>query len=1132
MFCTPCLPRLVCCVLLILVGTSSADSLIPPQLKFKSVLTNQIEKLGYINTIVQDEDGFLWFGAIQGLARYDGYEIKYYRENPDIPGSLPSNWIKSLLVTRNGQLWLVTHEGICKFKADTDNVECLQLPAQQEEAAPLTFYFMFEDSQGKYWLSTSRGLRIYDPVLNTYSKAPSAIDSLLPPLRDSETNFVTSMAEQPDGKLWIGTYDAGIFSFNRSTNKVQQYNTENGLKTNKILDLMVDSRGALWVGTLGNGLLHFDSRENRFLRLQHSSNEKADTVWSINEDNQGLIWIGDGTGVHLYDPVYQQFAAYSYVEGVRDGPGNFVSRTIYHDNTGGTWIGYFPSGVDRIDHLASQFRNYRHNPSDPQSLADGGVISTLEDETGNLWIGCGFGLSYLDRKTQTFTTWQHDEKNPNSLSGSTILDMDIDASGNLWIGAWDRGLNKLNRATMTFSHFIENANKPGHLFGREPWAVLVDSHNTLWIGTEKGLNRFNSNTETFQKVMPSDESGSELDNLYIREIHEDSTGMLWIGSFNGLYKLDPVSGEFLLHFKHDPKDIHSLSSDQVISILEDGERTLWVGTNGKGLNKIDPDSKQITRIGEKEGLVNLNVSSILEDQTGGLWLSTYQGLTRYDKTKKSFTIFSEGDGPIGNLYNRNSASRLRSGELAFGSTRGLTIFSPLQLETQGIAPQVAITRFSIFNKPVLPGDNSVLKKSIVKTKQIELQYNDSVFSFEFSALDFNSPAENRYSYRLLGFEENWNNVGTKRDATYTNIDPGEYVLQVRATNNNGIWSEQPREIKITVKPPWWDTPWAWIGYTVLVLGGLYRMMYVNRSKLAYERTKLEQERAIVKQLKEIDQMKDQINKELDIKVEERTEALRREHKNVVHAQRALKLLNAKLEEMSVTDMLTGLKNRRFLYQMIGTDIAVLSRQWSKNRKSISEYEEAEGLTFVILDIDHFKRINDKFGHAAGDSTLEQLSKVLLSNVRDSDYVIRWGGEEFVIVLRHLPRSPSFLIAQRLYNSVKSYKVILNDDVIIDIRCSVGMAFYPFLALRPNALGWEQVLNLADQALYCAKESGRDCWVSVEASSEIEEPEKFANLLMAEGLHNKSVLKHLEIRSSKPRKSLIWFAKSPAKNQTG
>lgn len=1129
MFFTTYLTRSVCCVLLVLASTSSADSLIPPQLKFKSVLTNQIEKLGYLNTIVQDEDGFLWFGAIQGLARYDGYEVKYYRADSTIPGSLPSNWIKSLLVTRDGHLWVVTHEGVCKFIADSDSFDCLRLPAQQSEVASATYYFMFEDSQGKYWLSTSLGLRIYDPVLRTFSKAPSALDNLLPPLPHSESNFVTDMVEQPNGNLWIGTYNAGIFFYNRASDKVHYFNTDDALETNKILDLMIDSRGVLWVGTLGNGLLYFNSRENHFNRLQHSASEKADTVWSVREDNQGLFWIGDGTGVHLYDPVYQKFAAYSYVEGLHDGPGNFVSRIIYHDKTGGTWIGYFPSGVDRIDQLASQFQNYRHIPSDPLSLADGGVISTLEDEHGNLWVGCGFGLSYLDRKMQTFTTLQHEENNPDSLSGSTVLDMDFDASGNLWIGAWDRGLNRLNRLTMTFSHFMEEADNPRSLFGREPWAVLVDSYDTLWVGTEKGLNRFDANTETFQKVMPLDANGSELANLYVREIYEDSRGMLWIGSFNGLFKLDPVSGHFLQHYKHDPNDNSSLSSDQVISIFEDREHALWVGTNGEGLNKIDQNSGQITRIAERDGLVNLNVSGILEDQLGSLWLSTYQGLTRYDKKNQSFTIFSEGDGPVGNLYNRNSASRLKSGELVFGSTRGLTIFNPLQLDKKSFAPPVAITRFSIFNKPVLPGENSVLKKSIVKTEYIELQHDDSVFSFEFSALDFNSPAENRYSYRLSGFEESWNNVGTKRDATYTNIDPGEYILQVRATNNNGVWSEQPRQIFITIKPPWWDTPWAWIAYILLALGGLYRIMYVNRSKLTYERTKLEQERAIVKQLKEIDQMKDQINKELDIKVEERTEALRREHKNLVNAQRELKLLNAKLEEMSVTDILTGLKNRRFLYQSIDADIAMLTRQWSKNRKLVSEYEEAEGLTFVILDIDHFKRINDKFGHAAGDSALEQLSKILLSNVRDSDYVIRWGGEEFVIVLRHLPRSASFIIAQRIYSAVKGYKVTLNDDAIVDIRCSMGMAFYPFLALRPTALSWEQVLNLADQALYCAKDSGRDSWVSVEAPSEIEEPEKFANLLLNEGIANPMLLKQLEIRSSKPRKSLTWFAKTHDEN---
>lgn len=1110
-------------LLLVTAISSSATSLIPPQLKFRSILTSDIEKLAYINDIIQDDEGFLWFGAIQGLARYDGYKIKIYRHDADDPHSLTSSTIQALERTRDGSLWVLTNAGACKYLPDNDNFNCLQLPGIDKQHPP-AYYSFYEDDNGHIWLSTSLGLKILDPHSRGLVDVPSALTEPLAPIRDSEANVVSDIVRDNDGRLWLGTYDNGLLRYDPATETVSRFTTEDGLGENKIRDLFIDSKGSLWIATLGGGLQQYSEANNDFTLIQHSSTEKKREVWSITEDKNGLFWIGDGTGVHLYDPVYKEFASYSYVEGLQDGPGNFVTRVIYHDNTDGTWVGYFPSGVDRIDRRASQFRNYRHDPTDPHSLADGGVLSTLEDEIGNLWVGCGFGLSYLDRVSRKMTTYKNEADNPHSLSGSTILDMDMDADGQMWIGAWDKGINRLDRESMRFTRYMEDASKPGTLFGREPWAVLVDSRNTLWVGTEKGLNRYLPQTDSFEKVMPKNAEGETAEQLYIREVYEDSTGMLWIGSFNGLYAFDPTQDAYVKHYRHDPANDQTISSDQVISVFEDRTGNIWVGTNGRGLNKIDLQTGEILHYLENDGLINLNVSGIVDDQAGHLWLSTYQGLVRLNTSNNTFTNFTKGDGPVGNLYNRNSPSRLRTGELVFGSTRGLTIFDPMKLDDESRTPRVAITDFAIFNESVSPGEDSVLKKSIIKAEHIDLNYDQSVFSFEFAALDYNSPGENRYSYRLLGFEDKWNNVGTQRHATYTNLDPGNYRLQVRAANNYGIWSEEAREITLRIHPPWWDTPLAWLSYLLIFVGGVFRMAYVYRNKLTFERQKLEQERAIVKQLKEIDRLKDQINRELDIKVEERTRELQSEHKRVVEAQRELKLLNSRLEEMSVTDQLTGLKNRRFLYQSIDADISLLARQWSDLRKVEKKQGELEGLTFAVLDIDHFKNINDKYGHTAGDSVLTQLSDVICENVRESDFVIRWGGEEFVVVLRHLPRSASFQIAQRIFNAIRSHKATLNRETIIDMRCSMGIVFFPFLALNPDALGWEQVLNIADQALYCAKHSGRDCWVSVEAPVSLENQQAFAKNLLKYGLTSDEVLPHLNIHSSCTKEKLVWFRK--------
>ncbi|MDN4501360.1 diguanylate cyclase [Alteromonadaceae bacterium BrNp21-10] len=1109
-------------------ASSFAVSNFPTQVKFNHILSSELEKIGYIHGIAQDQDGFMWFAALQGLARYDGYKLKIFRHDPQQPKSLSHNWVKSIVNTSRGQMWAVSHLGLCLYIAPQENFQCATIKDNQQKTT-VTFSTLFEDSEGQFWVSTSLGLKMFDPVKRVFTDVPSKLAALMAPIENREDNFVEEITEDQSGNLWFGLMGNGLVRYHQHSGEITHFvaNAEvpGSLASNKILDVYIDSKNTLWIGTLGQGVQYFNPDSNSFIQFIHNESEKAEAVWNIVEDHQGMYWIGDGTGVHIYDPQLNEVKNYIYKEGLQGGPGNFVGRYIYIDSSDNLWIGYFPSGVDMVDPTTSQFHNYIHDPANLHSLADGGVLTTLEDGDGNLWVGSGFGLNFLNRQTQQFTRYVHDDGNANSISGSTVLDIAQQDDGILWIGSWDRGLNRLDPKTMKFKHYIENEQSSNSLLGREPWSILVDDQQQLWVGTEKGVNRYQPQSDDFKEVMPNNEQGAPVGVLYTRQITQLSSGLLWLATFNGVYVLDPLTDEYQQHYAHNSQDSTSLSNDQVLSIFEDSHQQIWIGTNGAGLNLFNQDEQTFRHFGLDHGLPDLVISSIIESPAGELWVSTFQGLARFDRQTETFRVFDKGDGLLGNLFNRNSASLLSSGELVFGSSRGLSIFDPTTLRPNNNIPPVVLTDFSIFNKSVKLSDDGVLKSAINKTNSISLDHTQSMFSFEFAALDFKSPEENQFAYRLLGFEEQWNEVGNKRTATYTNLDAGDYLFQVKASNNDGVWNEHPTEIKLIIYPPIWKTPQAYAIYTLLVLSLLYRVVRVQQSKMAYSKLMLQKERAIVRRLEELDQMKDEVNQDLDKKVAERTEELKKEHHRLLQMQEELHQVNKKLEEASVTDPLTGLKNRRYLRESIETDIAMVVRDY---RELNAEVVDLNDLTFIVLDIDYFKVINDQYGHAGGDAILIQMSELLKEQFRTSDFLIRWGGEEFVIVIRHIPREMAKTSIARFHQAIQRHAFYTESKQQITVSCSMGAAALPFYKHSPELLSWEQVINIADRAMYCAKESGRNCWVWLDDDKEQRlqnHPYDYASFI--DNIHNHVKTGLLQVESSMPVNNLVWNRSNPS-----
>lgn len=830
------------------VGNARAAAA-PLHLSFRHILPDQLEPIGFVTAIVQDRDGFLWFGGASGLAKYDGYAVTIYQHQDKQPGSLSNSLINHLYVTRAGVLWVATQNGLNVYDPDTDTFRAYRHQSESPYGLSVNdVRVILEDSQQRLWLGTRGGFHQFLPENGTFTRY------FYEPYPESGGDSVVwALAESRDGQIWIGNHTGGLTRFEPLDNSFRHYRHHPQRKTslshNDVRSLLVDSRGDLWVGTYSGGLSLLPAGSEEFTRFSFDIRNKSDIVWAIVEDRRGQIWVGDGGAVNMRD-LAGTWHRFSYNENDPDSPGNHVVNSLFEDRAGDMWVGFFPSGVDRVDRQASVFRNFLHNPSDNNSLPDGGILATYEDERQNLWIGAGFGLSYFDREAQTFTRFRHDPANPRSLAGDTALCLEGDESGDLWVGIWGAGLHRFNPRTGESRVYAPVEKDPRSLFGREPWALLRDRSGVLWIATELGVNRYNRETDDFTHFVPhiSQMNGDTV--LYTRALHEDSQGNLWVGSIRGLYLLDRNTGEFE-RFRHRP-GANSLSADFVKAIYEDRSGRLWIGTHGGGLNRLELPSRRFTVYGQAQGLPDEVVTSITEDNQGKLWVSTQKGLARLDPTTGSFRAYDKRHGLPGNLFNGNTATRTARGEMVFGSSKGLTLFNPEELWDNEYVPPVVITDFQVFNKPVAVAPDTPLNKAPGRVETIYLDHDQSVFSFAFAALNYRSPEENQYAYRLEGFDKTWHRVGKKRAATYTNLDPGSYLFHVIGSNDEGRWNEKGAQVWVVVRPPLWRSWWAYGAYFLAAVGLIFLMLRFQLKKEAFER-----ERTLNLRLQELDRLKDE-----------------------------------------------------------------------------------------------------------------------------------------------------------------------------------------------------------------------------------------------------------------------------------
>ncbi len=849
-------------------------------LKFEHLSVEHGLSNSEITSILQDSKGVLWFGTMLGLNRYDGYSFTVYKHDPDDPNSLISNFILSaaLCEDRSGVLWVGTSEGLNRFDREKETFARYQHnPDNPNSLSNNAVMALCEDRDGVLWIGTVGGglNKLVLPVPNSgkdskgfqeelavfvhYTHAPNNPSSL-------SNNYINEIYEDRSEVLWVATRD-GLNRFDRETETFARYysnpDNPNSLSSNIITSIQEDRSGVLWIGTWDGGLnklVPTDGKESApiFIHYKHDpydANSLSSNMMypnSIYEDLSGVLWVATGNGLNKFERKKDTFTRY---EKNIDQPHSLRSNivySLYEDRSGAFWVGT-QNGLHEFDQDKQKFTHYAQVSHDPNSLSGNDIIALFEDRTGTLWIGTGDGgLNKFDRETGKFTHYAHHRNDPNSLSHDQVNAIFEDRLGMLWIGT-PGGLNKLDRKTGKFNRYFHNPENPNSLSFPHVWSIYEDTAGVLWFGTGYGLNRFNRETETFTHYMPNPlETEPYLDNS-VFSMHEDHIGGFWIAlQTGGLSKFDRET-EIFTRYKHDPQQPGSLSNDGVTAIHEDHAGVLWVGTHG-GLNKFDNTKKIFTHYREKDGLPADAVLGILEDGKGNLWLSTKNGLSKFNPQTATFRNYDKSYGLQDNVFQGLTYCKsARTGEMFFGGYNGFNVFHPDSIKDNPYIPPVVIIHFEHYNTDEAK-EKPLVEKGISEKQRIELSYKDNILTFEFAALSYLNNAKNQYAYKLEGFNDNWIHLGTKRDVTFTNLDPGEYTLRVKGSNNDGVWNEEGASLKITITPPWWKTWWAYTLYGLMFAGAIAGYI---RYKTQAQAKELARERQVSDRLRKVDKLKDE-----------------------------------------------------------------------------------------------------------------------------------------------------------------------------------------------------------------------------------------------------------------------------------
>lgn len=821
----------------------------------------------WVTKMAQDSQGFLWIGTSDGLSRFDGYQFVNYRHDPLNPATLSNNFIVCILEDQAGDLWIGTKIGLNRFDRLTQKFERFVPDPTRPESLSHDFVTdVAEDLKGRLWVATTGGLNRLDRETGEFTQfpqSPDEPDTLAGP-------GVMRLHRSRNGDLWVSV-GRWLHRLDRQTDRFERFSlTEDVGPRVHVHILAEDETGTLWAGTRQGDLVSFDPQTRTHTHYPLSESGIL-FVGYVFPRPDGTLWLGTRShGILAFDPASRSWTAYRHHP---DEPGSLSANrimSVYEDRGGVLWIAT-TAGLDKLDPSKMRFQHYRRRPGDPTGLSGNRVSSILEDSRGDLWVGTFEGLNHVGAEGRV-TVYRHDPADPTSLGNDHVSALFEDHAGMIWLGT-DRGIFRLDPGQRRFLRPGRDFKVEGSLQSSLIYHFIESEPGILWIGGAEGFSRYDTKTGKAQLHLPQKSVSFGPETNFVYDLKIDRFGDLWlITGGSGIYRLRrtpggqlPASPELELEsYRHDINDPTSISSNYGTVIFEDRAGTLWVGTHS-GLNRVergnDPnDPITFTRFREADGRADHDIMSILEDERGNLWLGGGRGLTRLDPQAKKSRLYTVDDGLLGNDFSF-AETRRANGAFLFGGTAGLISFLPEHFADDTKPPPVAITDFRLVNASYPMSARGFSNAE----PRLTFSHQDNIFSFEFAALHFAKPNKNQYAYRLENFNDDWIQTDARnRTVQYTNLDPGDYVFQVKAANADGAWNEEGAAIHITVEPPPWQTWWAYSIYFLTLLGVVLSYVRSHRRELQRERKvaeterqAAENERQVSQRLREVDRLKDE-----------------------------------------------------------------------------------------------------------------------------------------------------------------------------------------------------------------------------------------------------------------------------------
>lgn len=1024
-------------------GTPTAQNALAEP-RFESVGFGVIPR-GVVPAMAQDRDGFLWVATGDGLVRFDGYHFRPQERESRDPAARNLGWIRALLPGRDGRLWIGTEsDGLAVYDPASEHASLYPSHGTNERGttsgtAP-TIRALAEDHDGGIWVgSVGGGLDRFDPASAsvTHHRHSSQAGSL-------PDDRVQALLVDRQGTLWVGTW-AGLSRRQLGSDHFEPVFSNNADKDGASLSghivqaLFEASDGRIWVGTQQGDLAVIDPATAQGLMLAHTVGPAAASqgaVSSFVEAPGGPVWVGRASGIELYN-----VRNAGLLQRLQNDPrksaglaGNEVT-TLVLDRAGWIWVGGLGLGLQRhnTNNRSIWLRGADPQPGSP--LEEANVRSVLQLDNGDIWAGThAGGVAVMDKQlrvtgavrllpqAQVQALGQAGQARREAPPTNRVEAMAQAHDGSVWLGA-DSGLYQFSRERRQLRILRHGAGLTRRL--------LAGSTGSLWVGTQDGLYQLSPGAASLVRV--TQQGGQPLGGE-VNAIAEAADRSLWVGGEKGLFRIAPGGSELL---PVTTQACAGLGNPIVNGLLFDRHQTLWVDTAVTGLIRMsrwDGHCASFDRISERHGIVSRPFgANLLEDKRGRIWTQMYV----YDPATDRLHELTAADGADLGTGWFFSYAKTADGQLLFGGSKGLLVVKPELFDVSDFAPPLLVSALHINGLRQLAGH-------ILDGLQIEPQHRS--FSLEFAALDYSDPGRVHYAYQLQGFDPDWINTGAEsRVASYSNLDPGDYLLRVRATNSSGVWSPHELAISVQVLPDWWQRAWFRLAALLLLAAMVYAVVQLRTRHLRLRQLGLE--RKVYERTAELETL---------------TMALQRE--------------SAALKNASLTDPLTGLHNRRFLTQHIEADAALAVRGYESHLKYGSKLPGDADLIFFLIDIDHFKQVNDQHGHAAGDAVIMQMRSRLLRVFRDTDYLVRWGGEEFLVVARGTSRIHAAELAERARSSVANQPFELDDGRLLTKTCSIGFSCFPFSTQHAQALDWASVVNIADTALYAIKRAGRNGWL--------------------------------------------------------